>query len=80
MNSHLFESFSAPASPVMTMNRKSSDKLLRVSGKRKILLSPSKDLMIFFGNEAFGKLNTVKVDPTQKKYPKLTLDKKDVNH
>lgn len=79
MNIHLFESFSAPASPVMTMNRKSSDKCLRVSGKRKLLLSPSKDLMIFFGNEAFSKLNTVKMDQNKKNFPRLTLDKKEVN-
>jgi len=80
MSSQLFESFSAPASPVMTMNRRSSEKCLRVSGKRKLLLSPSKDLMIFFGNEAFNKLNTAKIDTNQKKHLKLTLDKKEIHN
>lgn len=50
MHCQFLESLSAPDSPVMSKNRKSSDKILRISGKRKLILSPFKDMMIFFGN------------------------------
>jgi hypothetical protein len=70
-----FISSSCPESPTIS-NRKSIEKGLRVSSKRKLLISPSKDLMIFFDNKTFTKLNPINANKDNKSHTKLTLDRK----
>ena len=70
-----FISSSCPESPLLS-HSKSTEKGLRVSSKRKLLLSPSKDLMIFFDSKAFTKFNPISANKDQKIHNKLTLDRK----